>query len=236
MQEKIKNLIKDALKNLDIEVSDIALEHPADLKMGDYSTNVAMVVAKSTENNPKELAPKIVTEILRLNLDKNIEKVEVAGAGFINFHLSRKFFSQSVEEILNKGYDVGKNDIWINQKIMVEYTDPNPFKPFHIGHLMTNAIGESIARILEHSGAVVSRANYQGDIGLHVAKAIYGMHKKGMPSDMSASVRELAQYIGDSYVAGNDEYEEDSNAKKEIESLNQKIYDKSDLEVNQVYD
>src|SRR3989344_7634189 len=235
MQKEIKNLIKDALKNLNMEVSDIVLEHPADLRMGDYSTSMAMAVAKNIKTNPQELAQKIITEILRLNLDKNIEKVEEKN-GFINFDLSRKFFSQSLEELLNRGLNVGKNNSLFNQKIMVEYTDPNPFKPFHIGHLMTNAIGESIARILEHSGAVVSRANYQGDIGLHVAKAIYGMHKKGMPSDMSASVRELAQYIGDSYVAGNDEYEEDSNAKKEIESLNQKIYDKSDLEVNQVYD
>jgi len=184
MQDKIKNLIKDALQNLGIEASEIALEHPADLKMGDYSTNVAMAIAKNVKSNPKDLAKKIVTEILRLNLDKYIEKVEVAGAGFINFYLSRKFFGNSIEEILNQGENVGKNEILAKEKtkekIMVEYTDPNPFKPFHIGHLMTNAIGESVARILEHSGAEVTRANYQGDIGLHVAKAIYGLLKNSL--------------------------------------------------------
>src|SRR3989338_1837222 len=109
MQDKIKNLIKDALKNLNIEISNINLEHPEDLKNGEYSTNVAMVVvAKNVKSNQKELAEKIVAEALRLNLDKNIEKIEVAGAGFVNFHLSRKFFSRSTEEILNKGENVGK--------------------------------------------------------------------------------------------------------------------------------
>ncbi len=120
--------------------------------------------------------------------------------------------------------------------MMVEYTDPNPFKPFHIGHLMTNAIGESIARILYHSGADVKRANYQGDVGLHIAKAFYGMQKKGMPEDMSAPVQVLAQYIGDSYVLGNSAYEDDVEAKKEIDILNKKIYARDDKEVNEVYD
>ena len=236
MENQIRNLIKDALENLEIEVNSIVLEHPADLKMGDHSTNIAMMVAKGIKANPKELAEKIVTEILRLNTDKNIEKVEAAGSGFINFFLSRKFFSQSIEEILNKGEEVGKNDVLSEQKIMVEYTDPNPFKPFHIGHLMTNAIGESIARILEHSGATVARANYQGDVGLHVAKAFYGMKKRGMPEDMSAPVQVLSKYIGDSYVEGSEAYEKDAEAKKEIDALNKKIYDRSDEEVNQVYD
>src|SRR3989344_3461725 len=144
MQKEIKNLIKDALENLKIEVSDIILEHPEDLKNGDYSTNIALAIAKSIERNPKELAEKIVAEISRLNLDKNIEKVKVAGNGFINFYLSRKFFAGSVEEILNRAENFGRNEKLKGKKVMVEYTDPNPFKPFHIGHLMSNAIGESI--------------------------------------------------------------------------------------------
>src|SRR3990167_5121174 len=177
MQTEIKKLIKDGLKNLRIEVSDFILEHPEDFKNGDYSTNVALAIAQSIEKNPKELAEKIIIEILRLNVDKNIEKVEIAGAGFINFYLSRKFFAKSVEKIVNQGETVGQNNILTGKKIMVEYTDPNPFKPFHIGHINTNAIGESITRILKHSGAEVKRANYQGDVGRHVAKAIWGLVK-----------------------------------------------------------
>ncbi|OGI61068.1 arginine--tRNA ligase [Candidatus Nomurabacteria bacterium RIFCSPHIGHO2_01_FULL_38_19] len=246
MQKEIKNLIKDALKNLNMEVSDIVLEHPADLRMGDYSTSMAMAVAKNIKTNPQELAQKIITEILRLNLDKNIEKVEEKN-GFINFYLSRKFFSQSLEELLNRGLNVGKNNSLFNQKIMVEYTDPNPFKPFHIGHLMTNAIGESIARILEHSGAVVSRANYQGDIGLHVAKAIYGLSKNKKLQDKTGTHTTQSANIGKAYANGAEAYEKGEAAKlasaqdfgearKEIDEINKKLYDKSDEKINEIYD
>ena len=236
MQQKIKNLIKDALKNLEIEVSDIALEHPADLSRGDYSTNVAMAVAKGVKANPKALAEKIVDEILRLNLDNDIEKVEVAGAGFINFRLSRKFFSRSVEKILNDGENVGKNENLSGKKIMIEYTQPNPFKPIHIGHLMNNAIGESISRLLEFSSAEVYRANYQGDVGLHVAKAIYGLLKNENLQDKSGSHNLQSTNIGKAYVFGAGAYENNENAKKEIDEINMKVYDKTDKKINDIYD
>ena len=236
MQEKIKNLIREALENLDIEASNISVEHPADFAMGDYSTNVALAISKNIEENPKVLAEKILTKINRLNAFSEIEKVEVAGPGFINFHLSRAFFSTHVEEILNAGKNVGKNETLADQKIMIEYTDPNPFKPFHIGHLMTNAIGESIARILEHSGAQVSRANYQGDVGLHVAKAIYGLLKDESLQDMTVSHTEQAGNIGKAYVMGAAHYEEDPIAKEEIDEINKKIYDKSDENINKIYE
>jgi arginyl-tRNA synthetase len=236
MQNEIKSLINMALENLKIGVSDIVLEHPEDLKNGDYSTNVALAIAKSIKRNPRELAEKIVEQILRLNVDKNIEKVEVAGAGFINFHLSRKFFAKSVEEILNTADDFGKNDSLSGKKIMVEYTDPNPFKPFHIGHLMTNAIGESLARILEYGGAEVSRANYQGDVGLHVAKAIWGLLQDEKLQDKTGDHNLQSSNIGKAYVLGAESYENDEQAKKEIDEINKKVYTKSDEKINAIYD
>ncbi|HBA45895.1 arginine--tRNA ligase [Candidatus Nomurabacteria bacterium RIFCSPLOWO2_02_40_28] len=236
MQEKIRNLIGEALESLNIGGVAFVVEHPEDLKNGDYSTNVAMACAKNLKTNPKELAEKIVAEMSKAAFD-NLEKIEVAGAGFINFHLSRKFFAKSVEEILNQGEDVGKNNSLQGKKIMVEYTDPNPFKPFHIGHLMTNAIGESIARILEHSGAAVSRANYQGDVGLHVAKAIWGLLKNPELADQSiVSNAAEATNIGKAYVAGATAYESDEKIKKEIDEVNKKIYDRSDKKINELYD
>jgi arginyl-tRNA synthetase len=254
MENEIKKLIQDALKNLNIEVSDFILEHPADLKMGDYSTNVAMKIygpiSKVTNNkkfgtwtvhspnqkgNPKELAEKIVVEINRLNVDKNIEKVEVAGAGFINFYLSRKFFSKSVEEILNQAENFGKNNLLEGKKIMIDYTQPNPFKPFHIGHLMSNAIGESVSRLLEFSGVQVARANYQGDVGLHVARAIWGLFKKGLPAEHFSNTAK-AQYIGECYSFGSGEYEADPKIKEEIDEINKKVYTHSDEKINEIYD
>jgi len=240
MQQEIKNLIKDALKNLNIEVSNIVIEHPEDLSNGDYSTNIALAIAKSVERNPKELAEKIVAEIFRLNLDKNIEKIEVAGNGFINFYLSRKFFAKSIEEILNNPENFGKNNSLEGKKIMVEYTDPNPFKPFHIGHLMSNAIGESISRLVEFSGAEVARANFQGDLGLHIAKAIYGLLENEKLQSREGSNALQASNIGRAYSRGAEAYETDTQAKKEIDEINKKLYikddDKKDKKISEIYE
>src|SRR3989344_2147523 len=116
--------------------------------MGDYSTNVAMALVKITKTNPKELAEKIIEE-LQKNLPKEISKVESKN-GFINFYLTPAFFFDSVKDIIQFPA-FGHNELYQSQKVMVEYTQPNPFKPFHIGHLMSNAIGESISRIMEYS-------------------------------------------------------------------------------------
>jgi len=235
MKKEIEKLIKDALKNLGIAEDIIfTVEHPEDFKNGDYSTNVAMICAKNIGKNPRELAEKIKLE-LEKNKPTEIEKIEIAGPGFINFYLSREFFTKSVDIILDKKENWGKNERQTGKKVMVEYTDPNPFKPFHIGHLMTNAIGESISRIFEFSDAKVVRANYQGDVGPHVAKAVYGLMKFGLP-DESKSVSAQARYIGECYSKGSNLYDTDENVKKEIDDINIKIYDKSNSKINEIYD
>jgi arginyl-tRNA synthetase len=238
MEEKIKNLIKRALGKLGIEGADFSMEHPEDLKNGDYSSNVAMIYAKKLKKNPIELAEEIIAELEELNIEnevKVVESIEIAGPGFINFYLTREFFAKSVEEILKEKENFGKNEILSGKKVMVEYTQPNPFKPFHIGHLMSNAIGESISRIFEFSGAKVIRANYQGDIGPHVAKAIYGLLKFGLP-DKNLPIGAQAQSIGECYSKGSNLYDTDENAKKEIDEINKKIYNRSDEKINQIYD
>lgn len=177
------------------------------MRHGDYATNAALV----SKVDANELAGKLKVD--------GVEKVEVVGK-FINFFLSRAAIAQEVERAATQA-EWGSNDLYKGKKIMVEYTDPNPFKEFHIGHLMTNTIGEAIARTLEKSGAEVSRANYQGDIGLHVAKAIWGKMQKP----------ELSW--GEAYVFGSDSYE---THKEEIDSLNKVIYDKTDPAVNALYE
>jgi len=234
MEKIIQTKIKEVLKNLEIEEVVFSIEHPEDFKNGDYSTNIAMVCASKIGINPKDLAIKI-KEDFEKDLPKEIEKIEVAGPGFINFYLSRKFFTENVNDILNKKENWGRGTILSGKKVMVEYTDPNPFKPFHIGHLMANAIGESVSRVVEFSGAKTIRANYQGDVGPHVAKAIYGIIKKGMPEE-NLSVSEKAQYIGTCYSEGSNLYDIDENIKKEIEDINRKIYAKSDADINKIYD
>lgn len=220
MEDKIKKLINKALENLGMGDVSFVVEHPGDVKMGDYSTNVAMALAKTAKSNPRELAGKIVDE-LKKDLPKEIEKVESAGAGFINFYLSPEFFSNATEEIL-QDERFGANENLNKQKIMVEHTDPNPFKEFHVGHLMPNVIGSTIARILEWNGGEVSQACYQGDVGMHVAKAVWALMQG---SDIKTA-----------YADGSRAFTESEEHKKEIQEINKKIYQKTDKEINKIYE
>src|SRR3989339_1012691 len=139
-----------------------------------------MIAANKLGENPRVLAEKIITKLqndVELASIVQLGKIEMAGPGFINFWVTNEYLAGEVgRAIHDKRY--GTNDSLGGKRIMVEYTDPNPFKEFHIGHLMSNTIGEAIARLIESQGAEVRRANYQGDVGLHVAKSIWGMSKK----------------------------------------------------------
>ena len=236
MEEVIKSLINNALSELGVEAENVTLEHPADTRNGDYSTNIALALSKQLVNppagGPRGFAEQIVSKIEK---NDDIEKVEVAGAGFINFYLSQAFFSKSITDINKQDVGWGNATVLSGKKIMVEYTDPNPFKPFHIGHLMSNAIGETISRLIQSQGAHVVRANYQGDVGLHVAKAIWGIQKKGLP-DTNQSVSAQAEYIGECYSFGSNAYDEDENAKLEISVINKSVYERTDEEINKIYD
>lgn len=224
---EIENLLKKVLKDLSIRVQHVLLEHPDDISHGDYSTNVAMVYGKELKMKPRGLADEVVRYIVQNKLE-DVERIEVAGPGFINFYLSRYFFTKSVTEIFASGGNFGKSILLAGKKVMVEYTDPNPFKSFHIGHLMANAIGESLSRLVQFQGAEVVRACYQGDVGLHVAKAIYGMIHLKEKTDYIA-------YLGEAYVFGVRVYEDDLGSKGEIETLNKKIFERSDAKIQALY-
>lgn len=234
IEAKLKAYITNALTELGMGDIPVVLEHPADLGHGDFATNVAMAAAKKAGKNPRALAEEIVTLMSRLNLDM-VESMEVAGPGFINFKLSKNYFITALKDALAVGENFGTNDVLAGKKVIVEYTDPNPFKEFHIGHLMTNNIGESLARIAEASGATVRRACYQGDVGMHVANALWGMQKEQLPSE-SASLLEKAAYLGRAYARGATALKNDESAKPEIIALNKKIYERTDPEINRLYD
>ncbi len=222
---KIIAALQKALVELGIEGVVPSLEHPADLTHGDYATSVALVASKAAKKNPKALAEELVAALGSID---GVEKIEVAGPGFINFSLSRKFFTTSVADIVAVGSDWGKNGILKNKKVIVEYTSPNLFKPLHVGNLMSNITGESLARLVEFAGAEVRRFNYPSDIGLTVAKAVWGVQKTGSdPDDILA--------LGKAYAVGASAYEDDEKAKKEIEEINKKLYDKSDSDLDLIY-
>ncbi|MDZ4227265.1 MAG: arginine--tRNA ligase, partial [Patescibacteria group bacterium] len=224
--DALRSELSEALKSVGVSVApgEVPLEHPSELQNGDYSTSVAMQYTKEANVAPRNLAEKLVAALGAID---GVAKTEIAGAGFINFYLAPQALAASLEKA--RAEDMwGANETLERKKIMVEYTDPNPFKEFHIGHLMSNAIGESLARLLEFSGAEVKRANYQGDIGPHVAKAIWGLRKLGLDASLPAS-------LGKAYAAGANAYEEDEAAKAEIDAINKKIYDHSDAGIGALY-
>lgn len=213
MQEEIRKLIQGAVGD---DAVGFSVEVPADSAHGDYATNAALALAKKIGKAPREVAQEIVAKI---NMHKFLEKIEVAGPGFINFYLSKDYF---VDALIGMGKNAGYGTHAKGWKVMVEYTDPNPFKEFHIGHLMNNAIGESVARIMRANGAATKKACYQGDVGLHVAKAVWALQK-------GISLQEA-------YAHGHKAYEESEVAKQEIVALNKKIFERSDRTVNKLYD
>ncbi|MEK7086771.1 MAG: arginine--tRNA ligase, partial [Patescibacteria group bacterium] len=219
---------------------------PENEVFGHYSTSIALKVAKLKRQNPLTLAENFKSQIEKFDSGL-FEKIEIVPPGFINFWLKSEVFRKELEVILKKGEKYGRTDNLRGQKTIVEYTDPNPFKEFHIGHLMSNAIGESIARLLEWNGAEVKRACYQGDVGMHVAKAVWGMmssqnHDK-KPDD-SQTLLEKIKYMAGAYALGALVYatdgkmgvEGEGQKKQEIMDVNKKIYDRSDSEINKFYD
>ena len=222
MKDEIKDSIKQALEKLEIDFEP-TVEMPQNQEFGDYTTNIALRL----KMNPQELVKKIQKPDF-------IEKIEVKG-GFINFWLSENYLKGLLEATieLNKSQK--------GEKIMIEFTDPNPFKEFHIGHLYSNVVGESISRILESAGAKVKRVNYQGDVGLHVAKSIWGIKKEMKRNHENLKAWEVKpleikiQFLAKGYALGNKAYEEDENARKEIIEINKKIYRKAKV-IKEIYE
>lgn len=232
--DRVLNVIKEALKELNFSfVEDIPIEHPNLLMHGDFSTNIAMRLSVLTGKNSQNIAQEIKGRLEENNL---FERVEVAGGGFINMYLAKEeilnFVITSAND--NTDFDIEKSEI--GKKVMVEYTDPNPFKVFHIGHLMTNVIGESIARLYEKAGAKVVRANYQGDVGPHVARALWGMMNSGidLPDDAS-DLTVKTEYLGDMYVLGKRKGDEDEKVAEEVKEINRAIYEKDNEKINELY-
>jgi len=164
-EAKIKLEIKKQLPNLDI-----SLEVPQDSKMGDYALP-CFTMAKEFKKSPKEIAQDLAKKIIGEKPSKYIEKVVAVGP-YVNFSVNRLILSKTVIEQIydDMNYGAGTKK---KEKVMVEYSQANTHKAFHVGHLRGTSIGESLSRILRFDGYEVVQANYQGDTGAHVAKWLW---------------------------------------------------------------
>jgi arginyl-tRNA synthetase len=218
--QKLKTIIEKALENLGASGIHFTLEHPTDLSHGDFACNAAMVGAKQLGKNPRALAEEIVANIESSGL---IEKIEIAGPGFINITLSKNFFVQEIENIHRE--DFGKTSVHQGQKVLVEHSSPNLFKPFHVGHMMNNAIGESLVRLMRFSGADVRTMSFPSDISLGIAKAIYIILEKSPDGHL---YNPSIQVLGDAYVEGTKRYEEDESIHVRVKEIADNLYAQKD--------
>lgn len=255
MEEKIKKQLAEIVKKLTDKEVQIVITIPKDISNGDYTTNVAFQVGKLSGKNPLDVAREIASEFTHvisnskneksqgdllptLEIAVGLEKVEAAAPGFINFYLSTEFLGKNLQQVLDTPEKVVLTRKMENKKIMVEFAHPNTHKELHIGHMRTLTTGESLARLFTANGAEVFRANYQGDIGPHVAKAIYGVEKMLKEQNISlAEIEKLpysqkAHFLGQGYARGSKDYEE--GAKEEIDKLNVALYQR-DPEYQEIY-
>lgn len=231
VKEKLLQDLKQAVKDLGLPPTDIVCDISKNPAFGDYNTNMALQLAKLEPSKDKQSALEIANQILeKLGKPDYLEKAEVAGGGFINFFITDQALLENlyqVGELVNSDQPLFAGKESKGKKIMVEFAHPNTHKAFHIGHLRNISTGESLVRLLQAVGYQVIRANYEGDVGMHIAKAIYALlHIAPFKDDVEkiTGVHERVDLLGKAYAAGSQAFEEDDQAQKLIKDFNFLVY------------
>lgn len=215
MRQEIEAVIAKVCKDLFSVDTDIDLTRP-DEQFGDYATNVALQLSKQLNKNPREIVEAIAGQLS----SEHIAGIEVAGPGFLNLRLTDMALSTAIKTPHQRVLE-GKT-------VVAEYSDPNPFKVLHAGHLYTSVVGDAIATLLEAAGATVHRVNFGGDVGLHVGKTMWAILSKlgGESHEKLATVSETerSEWLAAAYIEGTNAYEDDESAKAEIIALNKRVY------------
>lgn len=220
MRHKIEAAITAVAQDLFDQQVSVELTRP-DEQFGDYATNIALQLANQLGQNPRQVA-ETLADRLRTDLTGEVVAVEVAGPGFINLRLSDaalvKAALDSQPELMNSG-----------KVVLVEYSDPNPFKPLHAGHLYTTLVGDAIGRFMAVSGASLTRINYGGDVGRHVGISMWAIVRElgGEYPEKLAAVpeSERSAWLGQRYVQGTTAFETDEATKAEITDVNRRVYE-----------
>ncbi len=214
--KQIEVLIQQVIADLWQQSVDLELT-PTKPEFGDLATNVAMRLAGQIGAQPREVAEQIVARLADQPL---IADASVAGPGFINLRLS----DQAIAEAWASKIDL----IYQDQVVVCEFSDPNPFKVLHAGHLYTSVVGEAIAILVEATGGKVYRLNFGGDVGLHVGKTMWAILQAlggEQPGELAkVPVADRSDWLAARYVEGSQAFEDDAAAEAEIRQLNQRVY------------
>lgn len=225
VQDEILKILKEAVFEVTgMQVKNLTLEHPTNEKWGDYSTNAAMVIAKDLKQPPVDIAKEISYRIREKNHKFSIggseyslfDVVDFVPPGFINFKLSSKWLQNSLQNTLKQLANYGLPKHGNKKTILVEYSQPNPNKPQHIGHARNNFLGSSLSKILEFLGYKVIKSNYVGDIGIHICKSMLMYQKYGKNLGPN---KKSDHFVGDFYIRFEKEVEKDSHLLEEAKEM-----------------
>jgi arginyl-tRNA synthetase len=191
---------------------------------GDYATNIAFVLSKQKGASPKACADELV-QTLKERLSAVVSDVQVAGPGFINF-----FLRDDVLRKENSANELKLHTKYTGKDILVEHSSPNLFKPFSIGHLMNNIVGEFVVRATKAGGATVETMSFPSDYSLGIAKALYIIlkDKKDISYFINSDEEEVIKYLGEAYARGVKESEESEEVLSESKKILDKMYNLSD--------
>lgn len=224
----LQTALAASLERRGLADTQVRLERPANVEHGDWSSNVAMTLTKTLQKAPLLVAQELASELQEdADLKSVVAEVTTVAPGFLNFRLHTHYFAAALAApfVANVGSELkdGKGEFLVQgANITIEYGQPNTHKLPHIGHLYSYIVGESLARFLEVASFKVRRANYQGDVGPHVAKCIYMWQKLGRPQP--ETLAEKIALLQKCYQEGSAAYDEDEVAKAEINRINKAIY------------
>ena len=190
----IQEEIKKALARLNIPETVINIEKPAEERHGDYSCNIAMLLAKKLKKSPIETAKDIVAEFPR---PKFIEKIQIEHPGFINFYISKDGLRSMLAAIARQKSSFGVKSSVKKEKIVLEHTSVNPNKALHIGHLRGACLGASLEKIQKSLGYAVESEYYIDDTGVQVAVSALGIKEIGLEKKPG---EKYDHYAGRAYV------------------------------------
>ncbi|MGM7682064.1 arginine--tRNA ligase [Cytobacillus sp. Hm23] len=219
--EQVKDRLKDEISEAVVkaglatreQLPEIILEIPKEKVHGDYSTNMAMQLARIAKKAPRMIAEELVN-----NFDKSkasIEKIDIAGPGFINFHMNNSYLTELIPTILKAGDSYGETNVGRKETIQVEFVSANPTGDLHLGHARGAAVGDTLSNVLAKAGYDVSREYYINDAGNQINNLAYSVEARYMQAlgvsqdmpedgyhgeDIIGIGKELAEQHGDKFV------------------------------------
>lgn len=223
INETVKSILQEATGKTGI-TAEVVVDVPAQKGFGDFATSIALKSAGLLKKAPRAIAEEIVKNITPSPL---IEKVGIIGPGFINVWVNPKEFLGSVNQAAKDEFSFPAHHLGPRKKVMVEFAHPNTHKLFHIGHMRNISTGETVVRLLEAVGNKVIRTNYQGDVGLHIAKCLYAIRKDKVDLKSLKTLQEKIKLLGAAYARGQQDYEAVPGAKDEIHNINKMIYEEN---------